>query len=119
LSAAKSFYLLTAIGNKLRSTELMHLARMESIEQVVTALPEPYRNLLLNLENVSDMETVMEYYGMSIAADVLQNNTNLVSRIFSYILLREAEARFLQALIKGKQLGFDTDLIKQAVGALS
>jgi V/A-type H+-transporting ATPase subunit C len=119
LSAAKSFYLLTAIGNKLRSAELMHLARMESIEQVVAALPEPYRKLLLNLENVSDMETVMEYYGMSIAADVLQNNTNLVSRIFSYILLREAEARFLQALIKGKQLGFDTDLIKQAVGALS
>jgi V/A-type H+-transporting ATPase subunit C len=119
LSSAKSFYLLTATGNKLRSVGLMRLAKMDSIEQVVAALPNPYRELLSNLESVSDMETVMEYYSLSIAAKALQSNANLVSRTFSYILLREAEVRFLQALIKGKQLGFDTDLIKQAMGAVS
>lgn len=119
LSSAKSFYLLTATGNKLRSVELMRLAKMDSIEQVVAALPDPYQRMLAKLETVSDMETVLEYYTVSIAADALQNNTNLVSRIFAYILLREAEVRFLQALIKGKQLGFDTDLIKQAVGAVA
>jgi V/A-type H+-transporting ATPase subunit C len=118
LSAAKSYYLLTAMGNKLHSAELMRLAKMDSIKQVVTALPDPYRKLLSELESVSEMETIMEYYSLSIAADARQENTNLVSRIFSYILLREAEARFLQALIKGKQLGFDTDLIKQAVGVV-
>lgn len=119
LSSAKSFYLLTAIGNKLRSAELMRLAKMDSIEHVVAALPDPYQKLLSNLERVSDMETVMEYHILSIAADALQKNANLVSRTFSYILLREAEVRFLQALIKGKQLGFDTDLIKQALGVVA
>ncbi|NNE64810.1 MAG: V-type ATPase subunit [Gammaproteobacteria bacterium] len=119
LSPAKSFYLLTAIGRKLKSVELMRLAKMESVEEVIAALPDPYRKLLSNVSTISDMEAVMDYYTMSTAAGTLHSNASLVSRIFAYILLREAEVRFLQALIKGKQLEFDRDLIKQAVGVVA
>lgn len=117
LSSAKSFYLLTAVGSKLNSVELMRLAKMDSIEEVIAALPDAYQKLLSRVETISDMETVMEYHSLSIAASTLRGNSSLISRIFSYILLREAEVRFLQALIKGKQLGFENELIKQAVGA--
>ena len=116
LSAAKSFYLLTATGKKLHSMELMRLAKMESAEEVVGGLPEPYRSLLARSVSISEMETVMEYYSLTVASDMLHKKSNLLARCFSYILLREAEVRFLQALIKGKQLGFDQDLIGQAVG---
>jgi V/A-type H+-transporting ATPase subunit C len=119
LSAAKSFYLLTTTGNKLYSSELMRLARMNSIEELVAALPEPYRGLLANISVIADMETVMEYYSMSIAAAALHAKSSLLTSSFSYILLREAEVRFLQALIKGKQLEFDAQLIEQAVGVPS
>lgn len=119
LSAAKSFFLLTRTGNKLYSAELMRLAKMDSVEEVVAALPEPYHKLLSNIHVISDMETVIEYYNLSLAARALNQRSNLLSRSFSYIVLREAEVRFLQALIKGKQLGFDAALIKQAVGAQS
>ena len=119
LSPAKSFYLLTAIGRKLKSVELMRLAKMESVEEVIAALPDPYCKLLANVSTISDMEAVMDYYTMSIAAGTLLSNASLVSRIFAYILLREAEVRFLQALIKGKQLEFDHELIKQAVGVVA
>ena len=118
LSPAKSFYLLTSVGNKLNSVELMRLAKLDNLEAVIAALPETYQNLLANVETISDIEIVMEYYSLAIAADTLHNNNSLVSRVFSYILLREAEVRFLQALIKGKQLGFDNALIKLAVGAV-
>jgi len=117
LSAAKSFYLLTKTGNRLHSADLMRLARTDSIEEAVAALPEPYRHLLANVSVISDMETVMEYYSLSIAARALHRQPNLLTRTFSYFLLREAEVRFLQALIKGKLLGFDSDLIGRAVGA--
>lgn len=117
LSAAKSFYLLTASGKKLHSIELMRLARLDSVAQIVVSLPQPYRSLLANRQEISDMEMVMEYYSLSVAADMLNKKSNLLARSFSYILLREAELRFLQALIKGKQLGFDRELIEQAVGA--
>ncbi|MDH3760989.1 MAG: V-type ATPase subunit [Gammaproteobacteria bacterium] len=119
LAPAKSFYLLTATGNRLHPAELMRLARMDSVEEVIAALPEPYQQLLDRIGNIADMEMVMEYYSLSIAARALYRRPNLLSRTFSYIVLREAEVRFLQALIKGKQLGFDSGLIRQAVGAVA
>jgi len=119
LSAAKSFYLLTTTGNKLYASELMRLAKMDSIEEVIAALPDPYRDLLANIGVIANMETVMEYYSLSIAANALHRKSNLLSRSFAYIMLREAEVRFLQALIKGKQLELDPELIEQAVGASS
>ncbi len=119
LSPAKSFYLLTATGDRLKSVELMRLAKMDSLEQVVAALPDPYQKLLSNLTAISEMETVMEYFTLSAAVKTIRSNASLVSRIFSFILLREAEVRFLQALIIGKQLGFGDNLIKQAVGVVA
>lgn len=116
LSAARSFYLLTAAGRRLHSLELMRLARCESIDEVRQALPQPYRSILADTDSISDMETKMEYYSLTVAAEMLHRNSNLLARTFAYILLREAEVRFLQALIKGKQLGFDSALIRRAVG---
>jgi V/A-type H+-transporting ATPase subunit C len=119
LSPAKSFYLLTTTGNRLHSTELMRLARMDSVEEVIAALPAPYQQLLDRVGNIADMEMVMEYYSLSVAARALYRRPNLLSRTFAYIVLREAEVRFLHALIKGKQLGFDSGLIRRAVGAVA
>lgn len=116
LSPARSFYLLTTTGRKLNASRLLHLARLDSVEAVIEALPQPYRERLAGLTRISDMETVMEYHALTVAADMLRSGSNLVARTFSYILLREAEVRFLQAVIKGKRLGIDRDLIRQAVG---
>lgn len=116
LSPARSFYLLTASGKKLRSAELMRLARMGSPDEIVASLPQPYQSLLTRGTPISTMETAMEHYSLSVAAEMLHGKSNLLARTFSYLLLREAEARFLQALIKGKQLGFGPALIRQAVG---
>ena len=116
LSPARSFYLLTTTGRKLNATRLMQLVKLDSIEAVIAALPDPYRERLAGLARISDMETVMEYHALTVAADMLRTEANLVARTFSYILLREAEVRFLQAIIKGKRLELDRTLIRQAVG---
>ena len=117
LSPAKSYYLLTASGKNLHSAFLMRLAKMDSVDEVLSALPESLRLKLSGLKSICEIETALEYLTLSIAGKVLTNN-NLVSRCFAYIIIREAETRFLQALIKGKQLGFDVDLIKQAVAGV-
>ncbi len=114
LSPAKSYYLLTAPGKSLHSANLMRLAKLESIDEILLALPESLRLKLTGLKTIGEIETVMEYSTLAVASKVL-NHDNLVSRCFSYIILREAETRFLQALIKGKQLGFDDLLIRQAL----
>lgn len=116
LSPARSYFLLTAMGHRLHSTELMRLARMDTLEQLLAELPPPFKQLLAHCKVIADMETVMEYFSLSVAVKELKANRNLTARTFSYILLREAEVRFLQALLKGKQLGFDNQLIGLAVG---
>ncbi len=118
LSPAKSYFLLTAIGKKLHSAELMRLAKIETLEELLDELPEPFHSLLSRYKVIADMEVVMEYFSLSIAARELLYSSNVAARTFSYILLREAEVRFLQAVIKGKRLGFDSDMIQQAVGGL-
>jgi len=62
------------------------------------------------------METVLEYFSVEVAARQLAGRESLLARTFSYILLRETQVRFLQGLIMGKRLGFDRQLIQQAVG---
>lgn len=114
LSPAKSYFLLTASGNKLHSSTLMRLAKLETVDEVLAALPQPLHLKLSGLKSICDIEMVLEYLTLSMAGNVLKHN-NLVARCFAYIILREAETRFLQALIKGKQLAFDDDLVQQAL----
>jgi len=114
LSPAKSYYLLTASGRTLHSANLMRLAKMDSVDEVLSALPESLQKKLSGLNTICEIETALEYSTLAIASKAL-SKTNLVSRFFAYIILREAETKFLQALIKGKQLKFDDELIRQAV----
>ena len=61
----------------------------------------------------------MELYSLDAARRGLKKNKRVLTRTFAYLLLREAETRYLIAIIKGKQLGFDQDLISEAVGGLA
>lgn len=116
LSPAKSFYLLTATGSKLYAADLMRMAKMETVGEVIEALPRNLQQALQGLESITDIEIAMEYLVMSVASEIIHHKHSAVAQTFAYLLLREAEVRFCQALIKGKQLGLDDSLIKQAIG---
>lgn len=116
LSPAKSYYLLTASGLQLHSSDLMKLARLESLSEVVNELPSILHDLLDGNNNIFQIEQLMELYSMSVARKGLSYSQSLITRTFCYLLLRESETRYLLAIIKGKQLGFDEDLIVEAVG---
>lgn len=116
LSPARSYYLLTATGNQLHSTELMKLAQMGSLSAVIEQLPDKLKQLLSDVRDIYQVEQLMEVYSLSAAKRGLSHQLSDITRLFSYLLLREAETRFLLAVIKGKQLGFSDELLKQAVG---
>lgn len=116
LSSARSYYLLTATGKQLHSTELMKLAQMSSLTAVIEQLPEPLKALLSSAHDIYQIEQLMELYTLSAAKRGLSHQQSDISRLFSYFLLREAETRFLLAVIKGKQLGFAQELLGMAVG---
>lgn len=116
LPAAKSFYLLTAGGMQLHSAELMMLARLESLSEVSHELPPRLHALLEGKASLFQIEQILELYSLSAAGAGLLHSQSLVTRTFCYLLLREAETRYLIAIVKGKQLGFGNDLILEALG---
>lgn len=118
LSPAKSYYLLATTGKKIHSGNLMQLAKMDSLSELISHLPKPLDSMLENMTNMTDIENIMEHYVLSAAIKTLKYSPSVISRIFAYILIRESEIQFLHAVIKGKYLGFDEHLIRQATGGM-
>jgi hypothetical protein len=61
----------------------------------------------------------MELYSLSACRRCLSRSHSLISQTLAYLILRDAETRFLLAILKGKQLGFENELIAQSIGAES
>ena len=104
LSSSRSYYLLTATGNRLQTAQLMKLARMSSLTAVIDELPATLKDLLTGVHDIYQVEQLMEVYSLSAAKKGLSHDFSAITRLFSYLLIREAETRYLLAIIKGKQL---------------
>lgn len=116
LSPAKSFFLLSTTGRKLHTGNLMRLAKLETIDDLISQLPEPLNELLANQLSLIQIENIMEHYVIEAASNVLKHSPSVITRLFAYILLRESEIQLLHATIKGKSLNFDEQLILEATG---
>lgn len=116
LSPAKSYYLLATPGKRLHGKLLMQLAKLENTEAVIQELPEPYRAAIGTHNQTTDIEIIMEQNMQSSMMRILRHSDNLVSRCFAFMVLRELEMRFLQALLNGKKQQLDSSLIHQAIG---
>lgn len=114
LTAAQSYYLLVTTGKKMHAGNLMQLAKIETLDELITHLPAPLNQLLENLNSLIAIENTMEKYVWSAASQTLKHSNSVLARVFAYVLLREAEIKLAHSIIKGKQLGLDLDLIKQA-----
>ncbi len=116
LTPAKAYYLLTTSGNKLHSSTLMRLARLETLQEVIEQLPQPLNQLLQGTTSQPQIEKLMEHYMLEAVQKTLQHATSGITRVFCYVLLRESEIHLLQAVIKGKAHAFEPRLIHQAIG---
>jgi V/A-type H+-transporting ATPase subunit C len=115
LTPAKSYYLLTATGNTLHSAQLLKLAQVGSVAELIEQLPPKLNQLLAGQQDIYHIEQIMELYSLSAARACFRPGHSLMAMLFSYLVLREAETRFLCAITKGKELGFDQKLIERAV----
>ena len=116
LSPAKSYFLLSTTGRKLHTGNLMRLAKLETIDDLISQLPEPLNELLANQLNLIQIENIMEHYVIEAASNAIKHSPSVITRLFAYVLLRESEIQLLHATIKGKSLNFDEVLIMEATG---
>lgn len=119
LSPAETFYLLISTPYRLNRHRLLQLVELNSLSEVIDALPEPLASLLDKAENTFEVEQCLNAEVRRVAQQTLHQCHFTFAKVFAYLLLRELEMRRVLAIIKGKRLGLDNDVISAAADAYS
>ncbi len=119
LSSAETFYLLISTPYRLNHRRLLQLVELNSLQEVLNALPEPLMTLLNQAKNTFEVEQHLNTEVRRVAQQTLRQCHFTFAKVFAYLLLRELEMRRVLAIIKGKRLGLKSDVISTAADAYS
>lgn len=116
LPASQVYYLLVPSHYRISSSLLRELSVLSRFEDVLAALPRPYRDWLREADSVYKVFTVMEGKAAQTAQAVLRSSAPGFARAFAYLILRERDLKRVRAALKGKAIGLDEQTIRQAMG---
>lgn len=116
LPASQVYYLLVSSHYRISSSLLKELSVINRFEDVLAALPQPYRGWLAEANSVYKVFTIMESKAASTAQSVLRSNAPAFARAFAYLILRERDLKRVRAALKGQAIGLDAQTIRQAMG---
>lgn len=116
LPPAQVYYLLVPSHYRLSSALLRELSVRNRYEEVLAALPQPYRGWLSDAGSVYRVFTLLEGRAARAAHAVLRSNAAGFARAFAYLILRERDLKQVRAALKGQAIGLDGKTIRQAMG---
>jgi V/A-type H+-transporting ATPase subunit C len=116
LPPSQVYYLLVPSHYRLSSEVLKELSVLNRLEDVLAALPQPYRDWLQEADSVYKVFMTLEGKSARAAQAVLRSSAPGFARAFAYLTLRERDLRRVRAALKGWSIGLDTQIIKQAMG---
>ncbi|OAD20297.1 h+transporting two sector atpase c subunit [Candidatus Thiomargarita nelsonii] len=114
LSAAETYYLLVPTPYLLNRNRLQRLVELNSLEEVLAHLPEPFYSLLLETDNTFSVDQRLTMKMQQLAELTLKLQSFTLAKVFAYILLREMEMRRVMAILKGKNLNLNKNIILSA-----
>ncbi len=116
LPPAEAYYLLIPAHYRLVERQLLALAELSDLEEVIAALPAPFPTVLEKSTSISEVTEALRHWTWQLAERVLKRSVFNLARGFAYLLLRDRELRHLRVVLKGKQLNLDSHLIRAAMG---
>ncbi len=116
LPPAQTYYLLIPAGDRLQGPLLQQLSRLETIEEVIMRLPQPFAGQLAGVTTAADATLILERNSWRMAETILRSRAFNLARVFAYLVLREKLLRQLRAVVKGRRLSLAPDLIRWAAG---
>jgi V/A-type H+-transporting ATPase subunit C len=116
LPPSQVYYLLVPSHYRLSSGTLRELSVLDRLEDVLAALPQPYREWLREADSVYKAFMIMDRKSAQRAQAVLRSRAPGLSRTFAYLALRERDLKLVRAALKGWNIGLNTQTIKQAMG---
>jgi V/A-type H+-transporting ATPase subunit C len=115
LPAAQTFYLLVPSPYRLDTARLSALVRLESLEQVIDALPAPLRALAAGTTTPFEITRRMEEASHATARATLRQEASAFARAFAYLVAREQDLRKVRAIDRARLLQLDPDLTRKAL----
>lgn len=114
LPPAQTYYLLVPSRYRLSSGVLKALSTLGRLEEVLAALPEPYRNWLQGQHDVNAALAMMDARVADEMRTVLRAAAPAFARTLAYLILRDRDLRRIRAVIRGRSLGLNASVIAQA-----
>jgi len=94
---------------------LRQLSALESVEEVVAALPSQLRGSLHGSTDIPGLFAHLETMAADTAYGVLHSGAPAIARAFAYLILRELDLRDVRAVLRGRHLGLQRDAIGMAL----
>jgi V/A-type H+-transporting ATPase subunit C len=114
LSPSETYYLMAPSGRQLQADLLKQLVNMQEITQILHALPAPLNEQLADTTSIMDVELAMGERLTHQARRCLLFSPSAVTRSLAYMMLRELDLKRVFAIIQGRVLKLDEQLIRQA-----
>ncbi|MBK1617352.1 ATPase [Lamprobacter modestohalophilus] len=117
LSPSETFYQLVPSVRLLHRDRLLTLVNLDSLEEIIAALPEPLKSALAGSQSAIEVQQRLGGYVTQEARRLLARGHSGVARSLAYLILREHGVLMLFALVQGQLLGLPRDLVEIAVEA--
>ena len=110
-----TFFMLARTGLSLGPGRLAKLAQLDDFEAMRAALPSEHCDCLEGVGSVADAEMRMLKINLEHARKLLRYEQFHLVRALAYLYLRERQLLDVHQLLKGKFLGFEPALIREAL----
>ncbi|MCW8921583.1 MAG: V-type ATPase subunit [Sedimenticola sp.] len=114
LSPTETYYLMVPSGRQLQPDLLKRLVNMQEIEQIVDALPASLKEQITEPATIMGIELAMAERMTHQARRCLMFSPSAVTRSLAYMMLRELDLKRVFAIIQGRVLKLNEQLIRQA-----
>jgi len=112
---SEAYYLLIPTGGRIQRPRLMELANLEGLETTIDHLPDPFRRLLSDVGDITQVRQRLDRYVSMELQKLMRYSQDAVVSALSYLIARDMDLIRLYAVFQGKLLQLDSGLIDRAV----
>lgn len=115
LSPSETYYRLVPSPRYLGRERLLELVNLDSLEQVLAALPAPLATAVQGCTTLAETQQRLATYTLEERRWVLHQSQSAIARALAYLMLRESNLFVLFAIAQGRLLNCSDTLIEQAL----
>ncbi|MCW8932664.1 MAG: V-type ATPase subunit [Gammaproteobacteria bacterium] len=121
LSPSHTYFLLSSGGYRLKQQDLLNLVKLKKIDNLLTELPATLATRLHSLldgkqQSIQSINSVMESEVIDFAQYFLRVESFCLTSVFAFLIIRRYQLSLVHAILKGKAMNVNEQLIRFAIG---